>query len=48
LETWADRISALLARPGDLSDRVEATYARVIASDPLAAAARQWGEILAG
>jgi hypothetical protein len=46
-EDWANRITALLARPGTMSDHVEATYARIIATDPLAAAARQWRGILA-
>lgn len=44
---WARRIEACLARPDALSTRIEATFARIIASDPLANAARQWRDILA-
>jgi hypothetical protein len=46
-DEWASRIETCLAKPGAMSSRVEATYARIIATDPLAAAARQWRDILA-
>jgi hypothetical protein len=46
LDVWAERISALLARPSSLSDQVEVTYARIIANDPLSTAAQQWQSIL--
>jgi len=43
---WAGRIETCLAKPDALSGRVEATFARIFATDPLAAAARQWRNIL--
>ena len=46
-DDWAARIEDCLAKPGAMSAQVEATYARILATDPLAAAAREWRGILA-